>query len=475
MEKSSPIASLVLMLSGPASIVAFSKMPATRAAVTVALGSILFLPEAAGFKVPGLPPLDKTTLPVVYMMVGALMTARSRFREARPGRGIDLIIFALLAGCVGTMVNNPDPLQFGEVSLPALGVSDLWADWMSILFEVGGPFLLGRVLIRSSQDARTLLECLIIGALLYVPFVLIELRFSPQMHQWVYGFAQHSFAQTKRDGGYRPMVFMHHGLALALHMSIGAFAAWALARRRLTVAGMPAAAIALALTVLVALLHSLGALLYTLIGVPIVWFTRVKTQLRFAALIAVLIVVYPVTRITGVFPTDKLVDLAATQSQDRAGSLKFRFNTEDIFLERTLQRPVFGWGGWARGHVWDENGRLISILDGAWLAMLQRGFWGLTLQFALLLLPVAMALRRVDRVPAADQPLLGGCALASIFYSLDLLPNGMFNWLPLFFSGALAGLAQGMSSPRVNLADLTSVQRDVLARLVAVHSAPPTR
>jgi hypothetical protein len=271
------------------------------------------------------------------------------------------------------------------------------------------------------------------------------------------------------------MVFMHHGLALALYMSIGAFAAWALARRRITVAGLPAAAVAVSLTVLVALLHSFGALLYTLVGVPIVWFARPKTQLRFAAVVAVLIVVYPVTRITGVFPTDKLVDLAATKSQDRAGSLKFRFNTEDIFLERTLQRPVFGWGGWARGHVWDENGRLLSILDGAWLAMLQRGFWGLTLQFTLLLLPVAMALRRVDRVSAPDQPLLGGCALASIFYSLDLLPNGMFNWLPLFFSGALAGLAQGMTSPRINLADLTSVQRDLLARLVAVQSAPPTR
>ena len=42
-------------------------------------------------------------------------------------------------------------------------------------------------------------------------------------------------------------------------------------------------------------------------------------------------------------------------------------------------------------------------------------------------------------------------------------------------SGALAGLAQGMTSPRVNLANLTSVQRDLLARLVAVQSAPPTR
>jgi hypothetical protein len=475
MEKSSPIASLALMLAAPASILAFSKLQPTRAAVVVALGSILFLPEAGGFKVPGLPPLDKTTIPIICMVVGTLLNARGRLREARVGRGIDLIILAMLAGCVGTMLTNPDPLQYGQVILPGLGPADLWADWMSILFEVAGPFLLGRVLVRTAQDARTLLECIIIGALVYVPFVLIELRFSPQMHQWVYGFAQHSFAQTKRDGGWRPMVFMHHGLALALHMSVAAFSAWALTRRRIMVAGLPPGVIAVSLTVLVALLNSFGALLYTLVGVPIVWFARPKTQLRFAAVLAAIIVLYPASRITGVFPTDKLVDLAATKSQDRAGSLNYRFNTEDIFLERTLQRPVFGWGGWARGHVWDENGRLLSILDGAWLAILQRGFWGLTLEFALLLLPIAMALRRIDRVPVVEQPLLAGCGLASIFYSLDLLPNGMFNWLPLFFSGALAGLAQGMTNPRVNLADLTSVQRDLLARLVAVQSAQHTR
>lgn len=29
-------------------------------------------------------------------------------------------------------------------------------------------------------------------------------------------------------------------------------------------------------------------------------------------------------------------------------------------------------------------------------------------------------------------------------YSLDLLPNGFFNNLPIFFSGAVMGLSQGM-------------------------------
>ena len=34
------------------------------------------------------------------------------------------------------------------------------------------------------------------------PLCVIELRFSPQLHNWVYGYHQHDFVQTIRDGGY---------------------------------------------------------------------------------------------------------------------------------------------------------------------------------------------------------------------------------------------------------------------------------
>ena len=60
----------------------------------------------------------------------------------------------------------------------------------------------------------------VLGGLIYVPLCLFEVRMSPQLHNMVYGFAQHSFGQTVRGGGWRPMVFMQHGLAVGLFMSV---------------------------------------------------------------------------------------------------------------------------------------------------------------------------------------------------------------------------------------------------------------
>ncbi len=45
---------------------------------------------------------------------------------------------------------------------------------------------------------------------------------SPQLHYMVYGFYQHDFAQTIRMGGWRPTVFMEHGLMVGMWMSMAA-------------------------------------------------------------------------------------------------------------------------------------------------------------------------------------------------------------------------------------------------------------
>lgn len=442
----SPLASLALLLVVPISIVLFSTLRPTRAVLTLMLGSILFLPEKVAFDAPIIPPLDKASIPTLCMLIGIFAKARKQIREAELGQGLELLVVLMMLGSIGTVITNPDTLQFGSTVLKGMTQSELISDWISLALHVGGPFVLGRVMFRTAGDAKDLLMALVIAGLVYTPFVLIELRFSPQFHNWVYGFAQHSFEQTRRGGGWRPMVFMHHGLALALLISASAFAAWALTKRRAQILGLPPGLIASLLSVLLGLLNSLGALIYGLLGVPIAWILSAKNQMRFAALLALLVALYPLSRTTELFPTKELVDwIAANVNQDRAGSLLFRFTNEDQFIKRLFERPWFGWGGWARGHVFDEWGRDLSILDGAWLAMLQYGFFRLVTQLALLLWPILVASRRVTRIPPADQTLLAGVGMVAVFYSVDLLPNGMFNELPMFFSGALMGLSQGMT------------------------------
>jgi len=461
-----PTAVLALLLIIPLSWLAFKRLETTHAVVAVLFGTSLFAPELSAFDLPASPSMDKHGISTVCMIVGVLATARKRVQLANPGRGIDLWIAAMLLGAVGTVLTNPDPLHYGKTTLPGLTVSDLVSDCIYLFLRLGTPFLLGRLLFRTAADALVLLGGLVLIAVIYTPFILIELRLSPQLHGWIYGFAQHDFNQTKREGGYRPMVFMAHGLALALFVSVSAFAAWNLVKRRYRVIGPPSV-VAGGLSVLLVLMNSFGALLYGLVGVPLAWFTRPKTQIRVAAVLAVLIALYPVLRATGSFPTQKLVDLSAMKSQDRAASLTYRFNQEDAFLEKAKERPIFGWGGWARGHIWNEQGQRLSVLDGAWLGMLQRGAVGLTTQFVLLLAPIFMALHSVDRVPKNDQPLLAGTALVAIFYALDLLPNGTFNYLHFFFSGALVGLSQGMTQARTDFAGLSNAQRAALASWIS--------
>lgn len=53
---------------------------------------------------------------------------------------------------------------------------------------------------------------LVIAGLIYTVPMLYEIRMSPQLHTIFYGYFPHSFGQQARGGGFRPVVFMGHGL-----------------------------------------------------------------------------------------------------------------------------------------------------------------------------------------------------------------------------------------------------------------------
>jgi hypothetical protein len=297
--------------------------------------------------------------------------------------------------------------------------------------------------------------------------VLIELRMSPQVHAWIYGYGQLQFAQGVRGEGYRPLVFMTHGLALALFMCAASLAAWTLTKAKVRLFGWSAGAIAGALSVLLALINSLGALVYGVVATPLLWFLRPQTIARLAVVLACATALYPVARATALFPTQELVDLSARVSQDRAESLKFRFDNEDKLLEKAVERPWFGWGGYSRYHIFTEEGRDVSTTDGAWIILFGTyGAFGFITRFGLLLVPIVIAARRLPHVSAENQPLLAGLALTTSLYALDLLPNGMFNEFPMFLSGAVVGLSRGMPeeaksrlSPEVVLGFLAVLRR----------------
>jgi hypothetical protein len=466
MDQGGPVAHLALLLVVPATIIAFAKLSPTRAILAVFFGTILFLPEMVQFDAPGLPALGKHTIPGLCLLIGAFIAAKDRVRRARVGRGLDLLLIAALAGVVGTVFTNGDALHYGIVTLPGLGPSDIVSGATELILGPGAAFVLGRIACRSARDAQDLLLAFVIGGLVYLPFILVELKMSPQWHNWIYGFGQHSFLQVRRGSGYRPMCFMAHGLALALFISASAFCGWQLMKSRSRTFGFSPWVPAVTLTILLVLVNSLGALLYGIFAVLVSWFMKPKAQIRVAMVLALLVALYPWLRISEIFPADSLVDLSARFSQDRAGSLGFRFKNEDDLLEKALLRPLFGWGGWGRGFTFNEElGRTFTVIDGTWVLYISIwGFVGFALRFGMLILPIFVAARSLSRIPSANQPLLAGAALATILYTVDLLPNGMFNQLPMFLAGAVVGLSQGMTEEK----DVNKLDQAVIHRFLAV-------
>jgi hypothetical protein len=440
----SSFAYLALILFVPLSSLAFVALRPPAAVATVLIGATLFLPEQVEFDAPLIPPMGKITISSLCALLGVLFTSRSRIFGALPDRYVLGLSGSLLVANVFTTLTNRDPLVYGSTFIQGLTLHDALSDTVRITLSAVIPFFLGFSLFRTRQDLIDLLRVITIFALLYVPFILVELRMSPQFHRWIYGFHQHEFQQTIRDGGYRPMVFMQHGLSLANFVFAGLVAATALAKLRVPVLGLPAWTAALGLGAVLLVCKSMAALLYGLVAVPIVLLFRPRSQTRLAVCLALVVLAYPALRSTGAFPTATLVDLSARVAQDRAESLGQRFWHEDRLVKKAGERPLFGWGGFGRNRIYDAEGVDQSVTDGAWIGTYgSGGAAGFVCIFGLLTIPVfraTYALRRIAQIP--ERVLLATIALLVAFADIDLLPNGLFSALPLFFAGALGGAAR---------------------------------
>src|SRR5262249_39052253 len=137
---------------------------------------------------------------------------------------------------------NGDPIVLADRTLPAETHYDaLSAVVAQLIFLL--PFFLGRHLLRGSADNEEVLRTLVVAGLLYSVPMLFEVRMSPQLHTWIYGYFPHQFAQQMREGGFRPVVFMGHGLIVAFFAMTTVVAAAAFWRMRAPVLRLPSAGV----------------------------------------------------------------------------------------------------------------------------------------------------------------------------------------------------------------------------------------
>ncbi len=437
-------------------LVLFAKLPPAKAFVaTIVAGYLLLPPPPAAFDFPLLPPLDKENIPLLAAFAVLWLGMRGRF-ELLPRSPIARLLLALfILSPVLTFATNREPVFFGHIGLPGMRPFEAFALAVQQAM-VALNFLLARALLTGpgapgldeedsgASGLRIVAMALFVGGMAYSVPMLIEVRLSPQLNNMIYGYYQHFFAQAIRGDGFRPLVFLNHGLWAAFY-AMSAFAAalalWRSSRGEARNLYLLAAGY---LGAVLVLCKTLGALLYGILLVPLIVLFSTLWQIRIAALLGLLVLAYPVAKIANVVPYETMVGEAAKISTDRANSLKFRFDNEEVLFERALRKPAFGWGIWGRNQIIDPNtGNFATVTDGRWIiTMGVYGWLGYIAEFGLLVLPLLM-LWQVGRRPGARLPTLAGpLALLLAINMVDLLPNATLTPLTWLLAGALMGVAE---------------------------------
>jgi len=434
---------IALLLSIPVSISLFFLLRPQRAALIAIVGGDMFLPELVNFKLSLLPPLDKHNLPYLCVLVGCLLRRPSLVTTVCKERWFLFLTVALVAGAAVTGLTNGMPVMVRHHHPPIAGIrlTDGLYSAAVDLTQVSLPFYLGWALFRTERDLRTLLSAMVIGALIYVPFAVWELRMSPNLHLWTYGFSQHDFGQTVRGTGYRPMVFMSHGLSLARFLFVGTSSAFILGRLNANIYGVRAKSLGWFLLVILILCKSLGAIIFAGVAVPLLLWSKPTLQVRIAFIIALFVGFYPLLRTWDLVPTDQiLAALRALVGEDRTESLGFRFLNEGLLLDKARLHLLFGWGQYGRNFAprgWDEQ----AVADGYWVIQIGIvGLVGFVATFGTMLIPLLVTRSRLKAIVSEPhRRLIAGVALTLSLVALDWVPNGLFAPYPYLIVGALAG------------------------------------
>ena len=448
------------LLAWPAVVlVLFQRLSVQAALAWSIVGGYLLLPLRPTWNFPLLPEIDRGLITVLSAALFAILAGKRLERRQRVGaRGAEAAppsdaplagwipkdpwsrtcLALLVGGAFMTVLMNGDRLFYGRTVLPALRLYDGFSMALGSVVMIA-PLLLARKYMASPRAHLILLSVLCLAALGYSLLALYEVRMSPQLNRMVYGFFPNSWIQHVRGGGYRPLVFLKHGLLLGLFFALAIVAMLALMRAisdptKKTRLGLAAAWLLMTLV----LSKNLGSLMLVVAALPVLLFCTARVQLLVAAIVAGMVLTYPVLRGNDLAPTGSIVTLAESISHQRASSLKFRLQNEEILLEKANQRPLFGWGGWGRLRVYNEQGTDVSITDGGWIIIYGFGGWVRYLgQFGLLCASVILLAVRARRYEITFAT--SGLALALAVNLVDLIPNAGFSPITWMMAGALIG------------------------------------
>ena len=441
----------------------FLSLPPRKAVLYSFLWGWLFLPLKF-YPLHGLTAYSKLSATSFGVLLAACCFDTNRVLALRPKLwDIPMLIYAC-SPFFASMHNGLGPYDGGSASV-------------NQFFFWSAGYLIGRIYFTDLEGLRELAVAFIIGGLLYAPLCLFEVRMSPQLNEKIYGFSQLDMLQSKRLGGFRPLVFMQHGIAVGAWLMSTALVAcwlwWCGTYKRLWT--FTAGFWALFLLGTLALSHAGAALAQFVMGMGLLFCVK-AFRLRVALAAALCVApVYTYARAYGNWQGEDIVTLVAKVSPDRASSLEFRLHNEDLFVGRAKESPVYGWGGWNRFQVQDEQGRDIGVPDQQWIiAFGKMGLVGLCSFILALSCPILVLMRRVP-VRYWGHPAVAPAAVLAVVVLLhlyDCLINAMVNPIFMMACGGVTGLLPvkvTFVSPRARRA------RRAPARLDAPFGVPVAR
>jgi hypothetical protein len=445
---------LVMLAWIPVVLFLFSRLPIQRALIISFLIAWLFLPMG-DIKLSGIPNYTKMSATCYGVLLATFIFDFQRLKQFRPHWiDIPMGLWCISPG-ISSLVN-------------ALGSYDAFSAILSQSVIWGFPYFLGRLYLGTFKGLQQLAIAIVWGGLIYVPLCLIEIRLSPQLHMWLYGFYPQAFDQAMRYGGFRPIVFMEHGLMVGTWMmtaTLLAFWFWRIGSLQSLLSQFAQGTsskpilqreqlwsvsflILLVLFVTFVMVKATGAYFLLMLGIALMvgmrWW---RTSLPLLLVVAVTCGYLTFNAMGGITPA--MIQQISTSAArftdaDRAGSLVFRLDNEAKLSEKAREQPLFGWGGWGRARIYDETGKDISITDSLWIITFGNfGAFGLMTWMGALLLPVlAFVLLRYPPNTWGHPQVLPTAVLAIglVLYVMDCLVNSMVNPIYTLIAGGIAGL-----------------------------------
>lgn len=409
----------------------FVRFPTQRAVIISFVVAWLFLPQAS-YPIPLLPPYDKVSGACYAILLATIVYDTARITTFKPGwLDVPMVIWCLCP-IVSQVTNGGSPISPTFTQIIAWGL----------------PYLLGRLYLGSLDGLRQLAIGIFAGGLAYIPFTLIEGVRGPILHQMIYGVnAFEDWGQARRMGGWRPVVFMQHGLMVGVWMMTAALiGVWLWQTGTLKkFQGRNIKTLVIVLTIAFFLCRSTGAYSLFAFGLIVLFSAKqFRTSLPLLFIIGY-IAFYLYVAASGQFSSDDAVGfITQIFGEERAASLKFRFDMEEILGEKARQAFLFGWGDSGGNRVYNQYGKDISVTDSLWIiAFGVNGAVGLASLFSSLLLPVVVFC--VSKYPARTwaHPKVAPAAVLAVsltMYVFDCVLNAMTNPIFALIAGGLSGL-----------------------------------